>query len=165
MNRFAVQASVFALILAASVTGKLLLVAGDVAVDQCGMANELVALLGRRGMTATVSNTLEAPIVAVSKGECRFAIRLLPVSGELDRLTRFDFRGWERIRYQYRGNWFAAVPRGQPYLRYEAARAANRMGWAKTWTPVFAVADNRRCSEPQMDLAEIGANWHRDRRF
>ncbi len=165
MNRFAVQASLFALILAASVTGKLLLVSGDVAVDQLRTASELVTVMGNRGLTATVNNALEAPIVAGSKGECRLAIRLLPVSGELDRLTRFDFRKFERIRYQYGGNWFAAIPRGLPYLRYESARAANRMGWATTWTPVFAIADNRRCSEALMSVAEIGANWHRDRRF
>lgn len=165
MNRAVGQLSIFALLLGASVAGKLMLLRADVSIDQSRTAGDVATLLARRGVVIQISKALDAPIIAGTKDECRLAVRLSPVSGELDQLTRLDFRQFERVRFQYRGGWYKTPPRGLPYLRYESTRAANRMGWAVGWNPVFAVADNGRCEQSLFDLSTIDAQWHRDRRF
>lgn len=128
-----------------SVGVKALVVGSDVAIDGEHLAASIVALAEERGMEVRTEPRFAGIAVVAQKGACRMAILPLRPSGELDDMVARDLAHYPRIRYYFAGSLSAQRPNFTPYVSFQWARALNRIGIARSWSPLFAIGDSGSC--------------------
>lgn len=140
-----------------SVGIKALVVGSDVAIDGERLAASVVALAEQRGMEVRTEPRFAGIAVVAQKGACEMAILPLRPSGEMDDMVVRDLAQYPRIRYYFAGSLSAQRPNFGPYVSFQWARALNRIGIGRSWSPLFAIGDSAACATDDAPLDGIRA--------
>ncbi|MEQ7873354.1 hypothetical protein ABDK56_05045 [Sphingomonas sp. ASV193] len=161
MPRNLAALSAGALVAVLSVVGKLAFLGGDVRPVTDVAVGAIASDLDRQGLTAHLVRAFEGPIVVAGRGPCEMAVRPLKASGDNRDLSERELSGFPRHRYIYEGSLFDRAPKTRPYLAFQLARAANRLGIGVSWSPVLSVADNGRCQPEDLPMKVEAAPFAR----
>jgi hypothetical protein len=136
-----------ALVLVASLAGKLAIHDVDVVEDRPAATQALAASLASHGYAVAIPRAT-LPIVQAERNGCRFNARVLDPHGtyrdtELLKLPR----GWS-LAYVWRGDTNVTLPRFGPLIEYYLARERARLGIAAWRAPVIMLSLPPGCSAP-----------------
>jgi hypothetical protein len=143
-----------ALVLVASLAGKLAIHDVDVVEDRSAATQALAVSLARHGYAVAIPRAI-LPVVQAGRGGCRFNARVLDPHGtyrdtELLKLPR----GWS-VAYVWRGDTNVALPRLGPLIEYYLAREQARLGITAQRAPVIMLSLPPGCSAPSPVALDI----------
>lgn len=143
-----------ALTIALSLAFKLAMLDVAVTEDQGDALRGLEARLAAQGYAVSVPRAA-LPIVLGKRGDCSFTARVLDPHGLFRDTELLKLRpGWT-VRYGWRGDWHAELPRLGPLVDYYLARQLARFGIDAHHVVVVMLSNAPGCPPPPAAAVDI----------